>query len=298
VLTNRHVVRDNEFGMVEGLKILDPADATHKRELPATVVAISADHDLALVRCEAIKSPAIPFNLSAPKRGMEILVLGYPKSNFIGQGHNATQGTIAALPEDENDGMLLLDAEINGGNSGGPILDKTGAAIGIVTPKYNSAIVENYSTGIPSTTAATFTKTLLPDLAGESGAEKEWPDVDSRAAPSTVMLLCYYRTVSIGFNKASPTGASKGSRNNFEDTSCSLCNGTGKRPCPQAKKGCVKGEITRLEPSTKMAGAGVSKRTVNTMQPVKYQCNACDGHGYVDCGACSKGRDTSVGGRR
>ena len=209
VLTNRHVVRDDEFGVFDGLRIMDPADQTNKRELPATVVAISADHDLALVKCVAIKSPAIPLSIAAPRRGTEILALGYPRFDLIGRGLKATRGIITALPEAANEGMLLFDAEVNGGNSGGPVLDKTGAAIGVATAKYNAAIVGNYSGGVPVATVIPFVKTILPGFVSEPmpSVEKGWPDIDAQVAPSTVLLLCYYRSVSVGLNQRDPREA-------------------------------------------------------------------------------------------
>ncbi len=297
-LTNRHVVRDDEFGIADRLKILDPTDPTHKRELPATVMAISAEHDLALVKCDAIKSPAIPLSLAAPRRGLEVLALGYPKSDLIGRGLKATRGIITALPEEANAGMLLFDAELNGGNSGGPVLTKTGEAIGVATAKFNAAIVGNYSAGVPSAVAIPFVKTLIPNF-GDGGApvptvEQDWPDVDARTAPSTVMLLCYYRSVPVRVQQVPGEGGAKGKSNSLEDTSCSACNGTSFLACPQ--KGCIKGSVSRQETYTEVVGFGI-KRTVNKTRFVQSECPVCDGKGRVDCRACSGGRDTSLRGR-
>ena len=297
VLTNRHVVRNDEFGVSDGLRIMDPADQTNKRELPATVVAISADHDIALVKCDAIKSPAIPLSIAAPRRGTEILALGYPRFDLIGRGLKATRGIITALPEDANEGMLLFDAEVNGGNSGGPVLDKTGAAIGVATAKYNAAIVGNYSGGVPVAKVIPFVKTILPNFVSEPipSVEKEWPDIDAQVAPSTVLLLCYYRSVSVGLNQGSNGSGSKRKSRELEDTSCSVCNGSATRPCPQ--KGCIKGEVSTQEFYKVEKGVGEERRTVNQTQFVKSRCPVCSGRDRVDCRACSSGRDTSLSGR-
>ncbi|MEK6260377.1 MAG: trypsin-like peptidase domain-containing protein [Planctomycetota bacterium] len=296
VLTNRHVVRDDEFGVVEGLKIVDPTDEKHERELPAKVVAISADHDVALVKCDAIKAPAISLSTSVPRRGTEILALGYPKSNLIGRGLKATRGIVTSLPEAATDNMLMFDAEINGGNSGGPVLNKTGEAIAVATARYNVAIVGNYSAGIPSTLAIPFVKNVLPDFASQPAAvvEKSWPDIDAQVGPSTVMLLCYHRSVSVGLNKAATASAATGPRTVLEDVTCSVCNGAGKRRC--TNKGCVKGAVSTKEAVQAEVGT-IIKKTVTQYRFVNSPCPVCSGTAQVDCGTCSSGRDLSLRGQ-
>ncbi len=295
VLTNRHVVRSEEFGVGE-LKIVDPTDDKHKRELPATVVAISADHDIALVKCDAIKSPAIPLSIAAPRRGTEIQMFGYPMWDVIGRGLKVTRGIVSALPEEANYGMLLFDAEINSGNSGGPVVDKTGAAIGVATTKYNAAIVGNYSGGVPVAKVIPFVKTILPSFvsASVSTVEKSWPDIDAQVAPSTVMLLCYYPSVAVSVNPAPSKGGSKVSGDFYEDFSCIVCQGSGVRACPN--KRCVKGEVSRQEKYQENIGIA-EKLIVNKTRLVKSDCPVCHGRDRVDCGACSAGRDTRFLGR-
>ncbi len=296
VLTNRHVVRDDEFGVAEELRIVDPTDEKHERELSAKVVAISADHDIALVKCDAIKAPAVSLSTSVPRRGTEILALGYPKSDLIGRGLKATRGIVTSLPEAATGNMLMFDAEINGGNSGGPVLDKTGDAIGVATARYNVAIVGNYSAGIPCTLAIPFVKTVLPDFVSRPAAavEKSWPDIDAQVGPSTVMLLCYYRSVAVGLSKPANAGAAAGPRTALEDVTCSVCNGAGKRRC--TNKGCVKGQISTKQTVQSEVGT-TNKKTLTQYQMVNSPCPVCKGTAQVDCGACSNGRDPNLRGR-
>lgn len=293
VLTNRHVVRDDEFGIVEGLMIVDPTDEKHERELSARVVAISADHDMALVKCDALKAAAVSLSNSVPRRGTEILALGYPKSNLIGRGLKATRGIVTSLPEVATDNMLMFDVEINGGNSGGPILTKTGEAIAIATARYNVAMVGNYSAGIPSTLAIPFVKNVLPDFAEKPAPAVElgWPDIDAQVGPSTVMLLCYHRSVAVRLNQGANTGAAVGQRTVLEDVTCSVCNGAGKRRC--TNKGCVKGSISTKETVQGTVGS-TFKQTVTQYKMVNSPCPVCSGTGQVDCGACVIGRDPNL----
>jgi len=86
---------------------------------------------------------AIPLRArSQPRRGEPIVVLGFPTRGG-GQGSilTLTQGVVSALAglgNEPND--FQFTAPIQGGNSGGPIIDKYGQVIGVVTstidPRY------------------------------------------------------------------------------------------------------------------------------------------------------------------
>lgn len=297
VLTNRHVVSDAEFGLVDAIRVIDPADIKHSREIDAKVVAVSADLDLAIVQCLPLNGTPVFLSPNTPRRGTDVLALGYPKTVVIGRGIKATRGIVTGLPEPEDENMLMFDVELNGGNSGGPILDRTGAAIAIATVRYNSANVGNYSGGILAAAAIPFAKKIIHGFeqnATEGRVERSWPDIDAVVAPSTVMLHSYYRTVSVNVNSNDKT-AGKGIRDMWEDVSCSLCSGTGGLRCVNPK--CVAGVIQMRREYQVFVGEGELRRAVTRFELVKGECPVCSGKGRVDCKACVNGRDPSVGGR-
>lgn len=297
VLTNRHVVRDDEFGLADAVRIIDPSDEKHLREIDAQVVAVSKDLDLAIVKCLPLTGPPVFLCPDTPRRGTDVLALGYPKTDLIGRGLKATRGIVTGLPEAANDHMLMFDVEVNSGNSGGPILDRTGAAIAIATVRYNGAHVGNYSGGIVASAAIPFAKKIVPGFVPDSTEERlerAWPDIDAMVAPSTVMLHCYYRTVSVTVDSPAKS-AGKATRNMWEDVACSLCSGTGGLRCTNPK--CVAGVIQTRREYQVIVGEGELRRAVTRFDLVKSECPVCDGKGRVDCRACTNGRDPSVGGR-
>jgi S1-C subfamily serine protease len=68
--------------------------------------------------------------------GEEVIALGYPLRGVLGDGLNVTTGTISALSGIKNDSTRLqFTAAIQPGNSGGALVDRTGAVVGVVSSK-------------------------------------------------------------------------------------------------------------------------------------------------------------------
>ncbi len=72
-------------------------------------------------------------------RGEEVLTLGYPLIELQGQGQKATFGRINSISGMQGDiRFIQIDVPIQPGNSGGPLLNKKGDVVGIVTSTINS----------------------------------------------------------------------------------------------------------------------------------------------------------------
>lgn len=153
ILTNRHVVEDSQALIVE------LADGSQH---DATVVALSDDHDLALVKIDATGlSPAVIGNSATLQVGQTAIAIGSPLGTFT---ETVTRGIISGTGRtitiaDESTGrpvtmtgLLQTDAAINPGNSGGPLLDASGAVVGINTAV--SAEAEGLGFAIPISAAA------------------------------------------------------------------------------------------------------------------------------------------------
>jgi serine protease Do len=153
ILTNRHVVENSESLTVE------LADG---QQFDATVVSVSDDHDLALIKIDATGlSSAVIGDSDALEVGQTAIAIGSPLGTFT---ETVTRGIISGTGRtitvaDETTGrpvtmtdLLQTDAAINPGNSGGPLLDATGAVIGINTAVSSDA--EGMGFAIPISAAA------------------------------------------------------------------------------------------------------------------------------------------------
>ncbi|WP_020560564.1 trypsin-like peptidase domain-containing protein [Thiofilum flexile] len=127
-MTNAHVV--------EGARQLRLTSIQGK--LDAEVVISDETNDLALVRA-ACPSHIHPLAFRKTSIGLAepITTLGYPLASIMGSGIQATQGVISGLFGAQNDIRLLqFTAPIQPGSSGSPLLDNTGAVLGVVSSSF------------------------------------------------------------------------------------------------------------------------------------------------------------------
>ncbi|AZO26463.1 MULTISPECIES: DegQ family serine endoprotease [unclassified Mesorhizobium] len=126
IVTNNHVVD----GATSIKVTLD--DGT---ELPAKLVGHDAKNDLAVLKVKASKPlPTVKWGDSDKlMTGDQVLAIGNP----FGIGTTVTAGIVSARGRDLHSGpfddFIQIDAPINHGNSGGPLVDVSGNVIGIDT---------------------------------------------------------------------------------------------------------------------------------------------------------------------
>lgn len=139
IITNFHVIEDSKRVVV-----VRPGDKT---EHVAEILQVDPTNDVAILRIQAT-SLSIPIASSSDVvRGQEILTLGYPLVAIQGQEQKATFGRINALTGLKDDIRLMqIDAPIQPGNSGSPLINKRGQVVGVVTATLSS-IVTLRSTG-------------------------------------------------------------------------------------------------------------------------------------------------------
>jgi S1-C subfamily serine protease len=128
-VTNEHVVRGNRrlFALIAG------------KELPVQVIDRDAANDLALVKVETASRP-IPIAAGEPAKGEEVTALGYPIARALGTEQKATFGRVNALSGLRDDSRVLqIDAPLQPGNSGGPVLNRRGEAVGVVMSTFTTA---------------------------------------------------------------------------------------------------------------------------------------------------------------
>jgi hypothetical protein len=202
--------------------------------------------------------------------------------------------TRSALPE-----YYLFDATSDRGNSGGPVLNRGGAVVGVLTAIFNKGaggLHAELSAGVTVEAAVAFLREHLPNFApaGDPPAADaiggDWSLVTRQVSPSVFQLTCYYRAGVGALNVAAKRTDAGG--NVYEDYTCPDCTGRSRVRCPQ--KGCVGGEVSIRYNETVVTNLG-SKRTVLTVPRTrKEQCPTCAGAATADCAACSNGVDRAL----
>ena len=140
ILTNNHVVENSTELSV---KFIDD------ESYDASIKGISERKDIAIVAVQKskIKSETLEKikiatlgNSNELKVGNGIIAIG----NALGYGQSVTTGVVSALnrevsTDEYTQDMIQIDAAINGGNSGGALLNSKGEVVGINTAKYSSS---------------------------------------------------------------------------------------------------------------------------------------------------------------
>jgi len=119
-------------------------------QLNASVIRVDPEQDIALIRIPGSGHQAVELNLDAPdKVGSELYAIGVPLGEEL--AFTVTKGVISGYREREGDKARFIqtDASLNPGNSGGPLLNKSGKVIGIVSYKIVLPGFEGLAFGVP-----------------------------------------------------------------------------------------------------------------------------------------------------
>jgi serine protease Do len=162
ILTNAHVV--NGAQRVQVVVPADNADGTLATALSgkttlvgAQIVGITTELDLALLKVQGMKLPALPLaTYSKVRQGETVFAFGSP----IGMRNSLTHGLVSAVARQVDPDSPLIyvqtDAPINPGNSGGPLVNIRGEVVGVNTFIISqSGGNEGLGFAIPSATART-----------------------------------------------------------------------------------------------------------------------------------------------
>ncbi|HEY2433987.1 MAG TPA: trypsin-like peptidase domain-containing protein [Vicinamibacterales bacterium] len=168
IITNAHVVNGAEHISI----VVPPADADGSlatalsprlRVLPARVIGVASEVDLALLRVENTTLPALPLAAYAQVRqGETVFAFGSPG----GLRNTLTHGVVSAVARQVDPDSPLIyiqtDAPINPGNSGGPLVNTRGEVVGVNTfILSNSGGSDGLGFAVPSATVRVVFKQLL-----------------------------------------------------------------------------------------------------------------------------------------
>lgn len=126
IITNAHVV-----GTAKNVQI----NMYNGESVKGTVVKLNNEKDLALVKVKKKFKP-LPLSTEKISIGQEVYAIGAPKD----MPYTMTKGIISALDRKVGNNVYTqIDASVNSGNSGGPLVDNDGKVIGVITLKASDA---------------------------------------------------------------------------------------------------------------------------------------------------------------
>jgi serine protease Do len=182
IMTNAHVVNGAETIRVllppsgpdvpSSTAAITTALSTRMNILPARIVGVDRTMDVALLKVEGVKLPALPLaSYRDLRQGEMVFAFGSPE----GLRNTVTHGVVSAVARqsdpDSPQISIQTDAAINPGNSGGPLVDSEGHVVGI-----NTAISSRSggSEGVGFAIPVGLAKSVLDQLRANGHVERGW----------------------------------------------------------------------------------------------------------------------------
>ena len=232
------------------------------QELSGTVVASDHFDDLALVKLpQGTRSFARIRRGPAVRLGEQIVAFGFPLSGALTTEGNLTVGYVSALRGVRNDEKRIqITAQVQPGNSGGPLVDMSGNVVGVVSSQLDAIKVmratgevpQNVNFAVALDRLKRFLESNKVATSEEVSAGELRPaDIADRMQKYSFLIECKQAAV------ANATAPQPPSDHGFPGL-------------PQAADGCAK-EIAAAKQLLQIAGAGVREALAG---PAAARCQA------------------------
>ena len=192
VLTNDHVI-SRCVGDVHGNLAGEPA---------ATLRVVSRDetNDLALLQATGAFKEPVRIRATAIHSGDAVIAIGYPYHGLLTSDFTVTTGIVNSLSGLLNDTRFLqISAQIEPGNSGGPLLDTSGSLVGVVAEKLDAVkfakvmgdIPQNINFAIKTGAVRDFLdNSVVAYEAADPSVELKTADIAKAARAYTMLISC------------------------------------------------------------------------------------------------------------
>jgi TPR repeat protein len=156
LITNHHVI--------EGCGAIEVIASDGRR--PATVVDSVQQIDLALLQVYGLRGGVAALRTEgAAQLGEPATVFGFPLAGALSSTGNFTTGVVSSLRGlRDAAGEIQITAPVQPGNSGGPVLDRAGAVIGVVQSKLDAVRAVRSTGDIPQNVNFAVSLDVLTDF--------------------------------------------------------------------------------------------------------------------------------------
>ncbi|MDG2355255.1 MAG: trypsin-like peptidase domain-containing protein [Paracoccaceae bacterium] len=189
ILTNHHVID----GCKE-VKILSRGN-----KLNSNIIAYDQTNDLALLKVDI--KPEVFLNISKDSAELteDIFVAGFPFGDDFSASVKVTKGIVSALTGIGNNySEIQIDAAIQPGNSGGPILNEFGNVVGIAVAALDKQYVmenyevlpENINFGVKSSVAINLLNANDVSFGKQSNTQLKRKELGEKIRKSTLYISC------------------------------------------------------------------------------------------------------------
>ncbi|MDC0529903.1 serine protease [Pelagibacteraceae bacterium] len=146
-ITNNHVINGCRQSKITFKEV----------SMNAEIIAKDQTLDLALLKANVRPENYLNLSDDPPEKLQRIYVAGYPFGKGLSDDLKLTQGIISSVKGyGDNSNQIQIDAAINSGNSGGPIVDEDGDLVGVAVSGMKKSKAEGIAFGIKSAAVKNF----------------------------------------------------------------------------------------------------------------------------------------------
>ena len=183
LLTNHHVIN----------KCKEIKVNYFDNEYDASLLAVDKILDLALLKVDVTPKSYLKFSNYHAKKLQRIYVAGYPFGKGLSDDLKISSGIISSLKGlKDNSNELQIDAAINNGNSGGPIVGEGGELVAIAVSGLAKEVSEGINFGIKSSAAVNFLGANDINVSKINKSNVDSDDLLTILEESTLFILCIY----------------------------------------------------------------------------------------------------------
>ena len=196
IITNLHVI--------DGCK--DMKVISKGRTIETLVLATDPSNDLALLKTKEASITYFSINNKQPEELQDVIVAGFPFGDRVSSSIKFTQGIVSSLTGvGDNYSQIQIDAALQPGNSGGPIMDSMGNIVGVAVAKLSlKKIMDDYGVVPENTNFGIKASAVRNLMVGNSIVVKEPNETDitksqlvKLAKEGTVFLTCWMTSAQI-----------------------------------------------------------------------------------------------------
>ena len=156
-------------------------------------------NDIGLVKGKFKNIKYLNIKTDGAELGEDIVTFGYPLSQTLSDSVKLTKGIVSSLSGlDNNYSQIQIDAAIQPGNSGGPVLNMNGQVIGIASAGLSklymaqtaAIIPENVNFAVASQSLTTFLKANKINIGTSARETLSTKELAKIGEPATIQLFC------------------------------------------------------------------------------------------------------------
>jgi S1-C subfamily serine protease len=196
VITNHHVIKG-----CQKVKIHH-----NGKTISASVVTFDPKNDLALLKGNFRPSAVFSLSTNSPELLQDVYVAGFPFGRKVSTGVKVTKGIISSLTGIGNNfSNIQIDAALQPGNSGGPIMDDKGNVVGVAVARLDKVKTLKKLGSLPENTNFGIKTSVVRNILESRNISSRKPNTTSISktklgkmiADGTYYLSCWMTTAQI-----------------------------------------------------------------------------------------------------